>query len=262
MSTLEELQRHESDPTLLVYNSDGSFSVGGKTYLQEVLCHGRIDLKIDFQFALDTLMKRSDFDINKFSITISENNVDSATVRTKQFGETSLITRNVSRSALSSHGGKHYVKCKLFNYVASTGRVFCNILHSFHSSPGKLTHNMPDQILLETTLDEFFCVGHAQPITKEAVQAACDVMNKAHYSGNCSWFYDEEVGAVRMFDFLGGKRSTSPMRPSEAIQIASQLNERGGWANMSRRPQIDPDKAVDRVLIEKKRLELEDKRSD
>ena len=215
---------------LVTKYDDGSFAIDGKLYLPEIKCKV-LNVIHNIPALFDRNFKRLDFDINKFEIKLTQDDITGVTITVKDSGYGDNSSRYVARQHIAKHEDGHYLKVEINDIVYSIKRVSCKCMSS-STEDGHL----PDKVAINTTLDQFFCVGDASTvITKQDIIDAVLLMNRVGYGhgateGSC-WFYDQDYKLVRSFN---QKVATvvGTMTPAEAIQIASQLNKRGGWAKV------------------------------
>jgi hypothetical protein len=235
----------ESGPGVVTQNEDGSFAIDGKLYLPEVRCYIE-SVNHNLMIFLKPLMERADFDINKFELKVNANVITGVNIKMKDSlwsGSDGMTRRSVDRSSLISRRDGVYIKVKVQNIVYAIKKITCVCLSS-HSEEGSFRKadqfgtpgTIADKVMINTTLDQFFCVGDAaKTVTREDIISAVKMMNRVGYgmgeTEGSHWFYDIDYNLVRSFS---QKASTvvGSMTPAEAIQIAAQLNSKGDWAGV------------------------------
>jgi hypothetical protein len=216
-------------PGLVTTHADGSFSIDGSLYLPEVKCSLE-NISTRFISYFEPLTQRKDFDINYFELKINQDVIDSVQISMYDYGQgRNPAYRNVARQHLVKRHDGHYLKVEIINIVYANKKIACKCMSSSDRSG-----SLPDQVLIQTKLDQFYCVGKANPdFTEEDLQSAINLMNHVRYGGADRWFFDVEFGLVRSFD-PKTKKVIGKLLPIEAIQIAAQLNAKGEWDKVQR----------------------------
>jgi hypothetical protein len=214
------------DIPIVIYNPDGSFTVKGVMYLTELLC-SIVGVHLDCADQIAERIKSGDFDVNNFIYKVTHENVTRVTVSTKDKGASrGKSSRSVTKRQLTRHGSSCYLRTKILNISPESGEVTCQVIG-----------DVLDNALIQTNLSEFYRLGDATIESgREVVIASVNLMNKAMYNGSAGWTYDEEVNAVRRFDFFTNK-IVDTLHPAEALQIAAKLGG-GNWAGV-KEPQVE-----------------------
>jgi hypothetical protein len=216
-------------PGIVTTHADGSFSIDGGLYLPEVKCDLQ-NIGTNFYKYFSPFSERKDFDINNFELKINQDVITNVVISMYDTGQSdSLCSRNVARQHIIKRHDGHYLKVEIINIVYATKRINCKCMSS-STRDGSL----PDQILIQTKLDQFYCAGKANiDFTEEDLQSAINLMNHVRYGGADRWFFDVDFGFVRSFD-PKTKKVIGKLLPIEAVQIAAQLNAKGEWDKVQR----------------------------
>jgi hypothetical protein len=215
---------------VIIRHEDGSFSTDGQRYLPEVKCRVlAIDLPYVARFI--KLQERKDFDISKFELKFTQDDVLGVTIHMTDHGyadDEGKTIRTVARQHVTRRFGDYYLKVEIVDISYPHKRIQCRCISS-STEDGSL----PDKVAISTDLDQFFCIGYtdSEP-TLEMLVSAIATMNTSNYGAYPGrWYYDSDLKMVRSFN-SHAKIAIGMMRPIEALQIASQLNTKGNWNKM------------------------------
>jgi hypothetical protein len=230
---LVEISNQEIDISgVIVRHEDGSFSIDGKRYLPEVKCKVlAIDLPYVARFI--KLQERKDFDISKFELKFTQDDVVGITIYMIDHGypdDECKTIRTVARHHITKRFGDYYLKVEIVDISYPHKIIQCKCISS-----STRDGNLPDKVAINTDLDQFFCIGYAdQEPTLEMLQSAIATMNTSNYGAYPRrWYHDSDLNMVRSFN-PKTKTAIGMMRPIEALQIASQLNKKGNWDGVQR----------------------------
>lgn len=232
MSTdLVEVSNQEIDISgVIIRHEDGSFSIDGQRYLPEVKCRV-LGFDIPFSSRFNKLSERKDFNISKFELKFTQDDVLGVTIHMTDHGypdEEGKTIRTVARQHVTRRFGDYYLKVEIIDISYPHKRIQCKCMSSSTEDGG-----LPDKVMISTDLDQFFRIGYTGPEpTLEMLQSAIATMNASNYGAYPGrWYYDSDLNMVRSFN-SHAKIAIGMMRPIEALQIASQLNTKGNWNKM------------------------------